>query len=43
MHLDIFPKQVVSLNVQGVVVNAVDVGNQFKNKQEFESRDQMLQ
>ncbi|XP_050895587.1 uncharacterized protein LOC127102230 [Lathyrus oleraceus] len=49
---DVFSKQVVSQNVQGVVVSpdvqgvvvkAVDVGNDFKNKQEFESRDHMLQ
>ncbi|XP_050895720.1 uncharacterized protein LOC127102392 [Lathyrus oleraceus] len=52
VHPNVFSKQVaslniqcvvVSLNVQGVVVKAVDVGNDFKNKQEFESRDQMLQ
>lgn len=52
VHPNIFLKQVVSLNVQcvvvslnvqGVVVKAVDIGNDFKNKQEFESRDQMLQ
>ncbi|XP_050886367.1 uncharacterized protein LOC127091723 [Lathyrus oleraceus] len=43
VHPDVFPKQVVSPNVQGVVMKTVDVGNQFKNKQELESRDQMLQ
>ena len=39
----VFSKQVASPDVQGVVVKATDVGNQFKNKQEFESRDQMFQ
>ncbi|XP_050908120.1 uncharacterized protein LOC127121717 [Lathyrus oleraceus] len=43
VHPDVFPKQVVSPDVQGVVVKAVYVANQFKNKQEFEYRDQMLQ
>ncbi|XP_050920489.1 uncharacterized protein LOC127138135 [Lathyrus oleraceus] len=43
VHPDVFPKQVVSLNVQSVVVNAVDVGNKCKIEQEFESCDQMLQ
>lgn len=52
VHLDVFSKQVVSPNVQGVVVSpnvqgvfvkAIDVGNNFENKQKFESRDQMLQ
>ncbi|XP_050895838.1 uncharacterized protein LOC127102518 [Lathyrus oleraceus] len=43
VHPDIFLKQVVSLDVQGVIVKVVDVGNQFKNKQKFESHDQMLQ
>ncbi|XP_050878166.1 uncharacterized protein LOC127081984 [Lathyrus oleraceus] len=43
VHPDVLPKQVFSPNVQGVVVKALDVGNQFKNEQEFESRDQMLQ
>ncbi|XP_050896345.1 uncharacterized protein LOC127103101 [Lathyrus oleraceus] len=43
VHPNVFSKEVVSANVQGVVVKAVDVGNQFKSKQEFESRDQMLQ
>lgn len=39
---DVFPKHVVSPNVKGVVVKALDVGNQFKNEQEFESCDHML-
>ncbi|XP_050878281.1 uncharacterized protein LOC127082095 [Lathyrus oleraceus] len=43
VHLDVFPKHVVSSNVKGVVVNAVDIGNQIKNEQEFEFRDHMLQ
>lgn len=43
VHPNIFPKQVVSPNIKGVVVKMVDVGNQFKNEQEFEYRDQMLQ
>ncbi|XP_050908713.1 uncharacterized protein LOC127122416 [Lathyrus oleraceus] len=43
VHPDVFPKQVISPNVQGVVVKVVDVGNKFKNGQEFEFRDQMLQ
>lgn len=43
VHPDIFPQQVVSLNLQDVVVKAVDVGNQFNSEQEFEYRDQMLQ
>ncbi|XP_050878109.1 uncharacterized protein LOC127081920 [Lathyrus oleraceus] len=43
VHLNVFPKQVVSLNVQDVIVKVVDVGNQFKSEQEFESRDQMFQ
>ncbi|XP_050888789.1 uncharacterized protein LOC127093944 [Lathyrus oleraceus] len=51
VHPDVFSKQVVSPNVQGVVVSPnvqgvvkpIDVGNDFKNTQEFESRDQMLQ
>ena len=34
---------VVSQNVQSVVMKAIDVGNDFKNKQEFESYDQILQ
>lgn len=42
-HPDVFPKHVVSLDARGVVVNEVDVGNQFKNKQEFEFHDHMLQ
>ncbi|XP_050919855.1 uncharacterized protein LOC127137439 [Lathyrus oleraceus] len=42
VHPNVFPKLVVSMNVQGVVVKMVDVGNQFKNEKEFESRDQML-
>ncbi|XP_050893347.1 uncharacterized protein LOC127099463 [Lathyrus oleraceus] len=33
----------MSLNAQGVVAKAVDVGNQFKDEQDFECRDQMLQ
>lgn len=40
---DVFPKQTMSLNIQGVLVKEVDVGNQFKNEQEFECRDQMFQ
>lgn len=43
MHPDAFPKQVVSPTVKGVVMKAVDVGDQFKNEQEFESCDHMLQ
>lgn len=43
MHPDVFPKQVMSLNVQRVVVNVVCVYNQFKNEQEFEYCDQLLQ
>ncbi|XP_050876358.1 uncharacterized protein LOC127080069 [Lathyrus oleraceus] len=43
VHPNVFPKQVVSLNVKGVVVKAVDVDNQFKNEQEFEFCDHMLQ
>ena len=48
VHPDVFPKQLVSPNdvspnVQGVVVKAVDVGNDFNNKQEFENRDKMLE
>ncbi|XP_050885353.1 uncharacterized protein LOC127090371 [Lathyrus oleraceus] len=30
-------------NVQGIVVKAVNVDNQFNNEEKFESRDQMLQ
>lgn len=40
---DVFLKKVMSPNVKGVVVKAVDVGNQFKNEHEFEFRDHMLQ
>lgn len=36
VHPDVFPKQFVFLDVKGVVVNEVDVVNQFKNDQEFE-------
>ncbi|XP_050890066.1 uncharacterized protein LOC127095415 [Lathyrus oleraceus] len=43
VHPDVFPQQVVSQNVQGVVVKRIDVDNQFKSEQKFESRDQMLQ
>ncbi|XP_050889822.1 uncharacterized protein LOC127095132 [Lathyrus oleraceus] len=43
VHSDVFPKQVVSPTIKGVDVKAVDVGNQFKNEQEFESRDHMFQ
>lgn len=51
VHFDVFSKQSVSSNVQGVVVSpnvqgvvkAVDVDNDIKNKQKFESCDQMLQ
>lgn len=31
------------MNVRGVVMKVVDVGNQFKNEQEFKSCHQMLQ
>ncbi|XP_050920384.1 uncharacterized protein LOC127138021 [Lathyrus oleraceus] len=40
---DVLPQQVVSPNVQGVVLKVVDVGNQFKNEQKFKCHDQMLQ
>lgn len=43
MHPDVFPKYIVSLDVKCVVLNEVDIGNQFKNKQEFEIPDHMLQ
>lgn len=43
MHPDIFSKQVVSPTVKGVVVKAVDVSNQYKNEQEFELCDHILQ
>ncbi|XP_050888755.1 uncharacterized protein LOC127093903 [Lathyrus oleraceus] len=43
VHPDFFPQQVVSSNVHGVVVKAVDIGNLFKNEQEFECCDQMFQ
>src|SRR4051812_12428990 len=32
----------VSLNVEGVVVKAVDVGGDFNNKQNFDDRESML-
>lgn len=35
VHHDVFLKQVVTPDVQGVVVKAVDAGNQIKNEQEF--------
>lgn len=38
-----FPKQVMASTVKGVVVEAVDVGNQFENEQEFEFGDHMVQ
>ena len=43
VHPDVFSKHVVSPNAKGVVVKEVDVGNTFKNEQEFEFRDHMLQ
>lgn len=43
VYPDVFPKQIVSSDVKGVVVKAVDVGNQFKNEKEFEYGDHMLQ
>lgn len=42
MHPDVFLKQVVSPDVLGVIVEAVDVDSQFLKKQKFESCDQML-
>ncbi|CAK8543986.1 unnamed protein product [Lathyrus sativus] len=35
VHPDVFPKQVISSNVQGLIVKEVDVDNNFKNEQEF--------
>lgn len=52
VHPDVFLKQVISHNVQGVVVSPnvqgvvvkmVDVDNDCKNKKDLESRDQMLE
>ncbi|XP_050919722.1 uncharacterized protein LOC127137294 [Lathyrus oleraceus] len=43
VHPDVFPKQVVSPNFKDVVVKSINVSNQFKNEQEFESCDHMLQ
>ncbi|XP_058776984.1 uncharacterized protein LOC131651336 [Vicia villosa] len=43
VHPDVFPKYIVSLDTSRVVVKKVDVGNKFKNEQEFEFRDQILQ
>ncbi|XP_050889437.1 uncharacterized protein LOC127094676 [Lathyrus oleraceus] len=43
VYPDVFSKQVVSLNVKGIVVKAVDIGNQFKNEQEFEFCEHILQ
>lgn len=43
VHPNIFPTHVVSQDAKGVIVKVVDLGNQFKNKQEFEFRNHMLQ
>ncbi|XP_050896317.1 protein FAR1-RELATED SEQUENCE 6-like [Lathyrus oleraceus] len=43
VHPDVFPKYIVSLDAKGVIVKEVDVVNQFKNEQEFEFCDHMLQ
>lgn len=43
VHPDVFSKQVVSLNIKVVDVKVVDIGNQFKNEQEFEFCDHVLQ
>lgn len=43
MHPYVFPKHVVSPDVKGAAVKAINVGNRFKNEQEFEFRDHILQ
>ncbi|XP_050920515.1 uncharacterized protein LOC127138165 [Lathyrus oleraceus] len=43
VHLDVFFKHVMSLDVKDVVVKEVDIGNQFKNEQEIALHDHMLQ
>lgn len=43
VHPDVFHKHVVSPDAKGVVVEEVDVGNQFKIEKEFEFHDHMLQ
>lgn len=43
VHPDVFPKHIVSPDTKGVIVKAVEVENQFKNEQEFEFHDHMLQ
>ncbi|XP_050915922.1 uncharacterized protein LOC127131021 [Lathyrus oleraceus] len=43
VHPNVFSKHVVSPDAKGVVVKAVDVGNQFQNEEEFEFRDHVLQ